>query len=211
MPALRPTRAALLLGLATLTALASCTAAPAETAPPSASAAPVPAPASATASPSVAATAPATTSPASTAPATTAPPATKAPQATKAPPATTAPQASPAQLTLGGKAPRSASTGFGQVRPKAIDFGNHPTTVLRDVTWQSWGGAEARGTAEAIWVGPNQSTAGGTFEPAEVRAYAVGKCGTQPAYTRLQWTFPGKDPAAEQPAAFDLCTGDAVG
>ena len=69
----------------------------------------------------------------------------------------------------------------------------------------------ARGTAEAIWVGPNQSTAGGTFEPAEVRAYAVGKCGTQPAYTRLQWTFPGKDPAAEQPAAFDLCTGDAVG
>lgn len=151
-----------------------------------------------------------TTSP-RTSPTTVPAPATASPSVVATTPAVTTPAASPTQLTLGGRAPRSAAQGFGLVRPSAIDFGSHPTTVLRDVTWQSWGGAEARGSAQAVWIGPGRSTAEGVFESAQVRAYGVGSCGGQPAYTRLQWTFPGHESPSEQPTAFDLCTGEAVG
>lgn len=167
--------------------LASCAAPAASTPTPAAPAPP---------SPTASVTTPATTA--------TAPPAASE---------TAAAPSAPSPIVLGADLPSSSSEkGFGEAQPREVDFGNHPTTILRNVVWDSWGGENATGTGEAIWVGPGQSTAEGSWEPTVIRAWGIGTCPQAPdrqAYTMIQWDFERVE-EGEQPTPFDLCTGDSV-
>lgn len=169
------------------------------------------APNASTPSPAVSTPAAPVTTPATTTTATTTPPAT----ATLTPPAspTALSPTAPASIVLGANLPHASSEkGFGETEPGEVDFGNHPTTILRNVVWNTWGGQTATGTGEAIWIGPGQSTAEGTWRPTVIEASEVGTCPQAPdqqAYTRLRWMFEDVE-GEEQPTPFDLCTGEAV-
>lgn len=170
------------------------------------------------ASPSTPATTPPAATPTATTPAASAPAApTAAPRsiatASAAPPRTPGhtPRPSPtsaAGLVFGADLPGSTDRGFGQVRPSAIDFGNHATTIIEDIAWASWGDAEAVGTGRAAYVAEGDSTAGATQETARVRLWQPGTCAGEPAFTRITWTFPDKPPG--KVATFDACSGTSI-
>lgn len=151
-------------------------------------------------------TPPSTPAPVEPTPATT--PATAGTPATRpSPPAK--PSRTPAQkVVLGGDLKGTADKGMGTVKPSYIDFGGHPTTILRKVKWTSWGGDVATATAEAMWIPPGKATVDAQWEKASVRAEKIGTCNGKRAYTRLVWTFPGKK--GEQPVPFDACTGISI-
>ncbi len=215
MKATLPLAAAVLCGLAACSTPA--TPAPATqpaTVRPTATTPATPAPAPTTASASAT-----TVSPSSGPTTTQAPPTASAPVTTAAPPrpsspATRKPAPSPSrtnppsQVVLGADLPGRNDVGLGTARPASVNFGGHPTTILRQVTWTSWGGTTATGTAEAMWVAPGQSTVDATWQKAKVTASAIGTCAGKRAYTRLVWTFPGKP--GEQPVPFNACTGISI-
>ncbi|QIK71859.1 hypothetical protein G7070_05685 [Propioniciclava coleopterorum] len=153
-------------------------------------------------SPTPSAASSASASPSATPPATVAP----SPAGTTRSPSPERPTA--AGLVLGADLPGKADEGLGTAKPRTVDFGNHPTTILRGITWKSWGGDTATGTAEAMWLAPGKPTAEATWEKATVTASRPGTCGGKRAYTRLTWRFPGK--SGEQPIPFNACTGEGI-
>lgn len=119
-----------------------------------------------------------------------------------------------AEVTLGdpGGWERESAyvVGIGAARPPSVDFGGHPTTVLRGLVWRDWGHSEARATGQGVYVGPDQSTAEGTWQEAEVIASALGTCGEGRSYTRLRWYFPQHEADSPDNLGWDLCTGEYI-
>jgi hypothetical protein len=159
------------------------------------------------ASSSTVATTPAT--PAATTPVPTTPAATT-PATPPSPPPTPPPAAVP---TLGQPAGDFAhgSSGFGQVKPSKIFNGGDPTGLVTDVTWSSWGGAQATGTGTSDYVGPNQSVAQGTEESATVVAFNLGTCDGKVMYQAVEWYFPQHGQAFNPNQYENICTGTYVG
>ena len=114
----------------------------------------------------------------------------------------------PATVVLGADLPGRNDVGLGTARPSSVNFGGHPTTILRKITWAAWGGKTATATGEAMWVPPGKSTVDATWQKAKITASLIGTCDGKRAYTRLAWTFPGK--AGEQPVPFNACTGISI-
>jgi hypothetical protein len=163
-------------------------------APPATSHAPVPAPS--------------TTPQASTA-ATTVPTAPPTPAPATAAPATAAPAT--AAPTLGQPAGVfTHGAGFGQVRPARIFNGGDPTGLVTGVTWTSWGGATASGTGTSDYVGPSQSVASGSEQPATVVAFDLGTCDGKLMYRAVEWYFPQHGQAFSATHYEDICTGTYV-
>lgn len=101
-------------------------------------------------------------------------------------------QASPAP-TLGVKGDHPSSSGFGQVRPRRVDYGGDPTSFVSDVKWQSWGGKRAVGHGKALWVWPGWCVAcGGVELPATVVAFGRTTCQGHSAYSYVEWFFPSR-------------------
>jgi hypothetical protein len=160
------------------------------------------------ASGSAVATIPAT--PAATTPAVPATPAATAPAAAASPPPTRPPAALP---TLGQPAGDFAhgSSGFGQVKPSKIFNGGDPTGLVTNVTWSSWGGAQATGSGTSDYVGPNQSVAQGTEQTATVVAFNLGTCDGKLMYQAVEWYFPQHGQAFNPNQYENICTGTYVG
>jgi hypothetical protein len=145
---------------------------------------------------------PGTSTTMSTAPATTA----TAPTTATTQPST----ASGAPPTLGlASAFGPSAAGFGQVRPSEISLGGDPTGMVNGISWQSWGGAQATGTGTGTYVGPGQTAAQGSPEPADVVASGLGTCGGAPAYRQVTWYFPtkGQTSSTTTVSTVDACTG----
>jgi hypothetical protein len=118
--------------------------------------------------------------------------------------------ASGAPPTLGlASAFGPSSAGFGQVRPSEISLGGDPTGMVSGISWQSWGGAQATGTGTGTYVGPGQTAAQGSPEPADVVASGLGTCGGAPAYQQVTWYFPteGQSLSTTTVSTVDACTG----
>jgi hypothetical protein len=118
--------------------------------------------------------------------------------------------ASGAPPTLGlASAFGPSSAGFGQVRPSEISLGGDPTGMVSGISWQSWGGARASGTGTGTYVGPGQTAAQGSPEPADVVASGLGTCGGAPAYQQVTWYFPteGQSLSTTTVSTVDACTG----
>lgn len=83
--------------------------------------------------------------------------------------------------------------GFGQVKPRKIDYGGDPTSFVSDVKWHSWGGARAVGHGRALWVWPGWCVAcGGVELPATVVAFGKTTCQGHSAYAYVEWFFPSR-------------------
>jgi hypothetical protein len=80
--------------------------------------------------------------------------------------------------------------GFGQVKPARIFNGGDPTGLVTHVAWRSWGGPHAVATGMNDYVGPGQSVASGTEEPATVVAFNLGTCDGKLMYRAVEWYFP---------------------
>ncbi len=129
-------------------------------------------------------------------------------------PASASPSATPtgAVPTLGQAAGDFAhGAGFGQVKPSEIFNGGDPTGLVTHVAWTSWGGARAVATGTSEYVGPNQTDAQGTEEPATVVAFDLGTCDGKLMYQAVEWYFPQHSQAFNPSAYENICTGSYVG
>src|SRR6201996_535522 len=105
---------------------------------------------------------------------------------------TSAASAAAANPTLGAKAFAAPyGKGFGTAEPKEIFNGGDPSGSVRSIKWSGWG------NPSAIGYGPNPifKPHGGYYRKlarVELRATALGKCGAQAAYTKLEIRAPRK-------------------
>jgi hypothetical protein len=100
--------------------------------------------------------------------------------------------------------------GFGRVEPAEIDNGGDPTGIVTQITWQSWGGAQATGTGTSDYVAPNQNVAQGTEQQATVVAFDLGTCDGTPMYQAVEWYFPQNGQSFDPNRYENVCTGSYV-
>ncbi|MEU6696742.1 hypothetical protein [Pseudonocardia sp. NPDC046786] len=101
---------------------------------------------------------------------------------------------------------RPNTRGLGEPRPALIDLGGTGATgVVRDVSWQDWGGPHATGTGTASYAAPGAPLSAATPQPTTLVASDLGDCGGRTAYRVLTWYFPqyGEVPGARPP--LDVC------
>jgi hypothetical protein len=81
--------------------------------------------------------------------------------------------------------------GWGTARPRRLYNGGDPSGLVTEIRWTSWGHSTAYGYGVHSIFKP-----GGGYYPqsviVELRAQNLGKCGSQPAYTRLYARDPTK-------------------
>jgi hypothetical protein len=104
----------------------------------------------------------------------------------------------------------SGGKGFGQVKPATVFNGGDPTGLVSGVVWQSWGGPTATGTGTSDYVGPDQTVAGGSQEPATVVAFNLGMCDGTLMYRAVEWFFPQHGMTFDPDHYEDICTGTYV-
>jgi hypothetical protein len=133
---------------------------------------------------------------------------TEAPATTTEAPATTT--TTQAVLPTLGTAFEPNVQGYGEVRPTTINNNGDPTGTVTSITWDSWGGTQATGHGTSVYVGPNQSTAQGTEQPATVVAFDLGVCQGKAAYLGIEWFFPQQGQTFDPTTYRNTCTGDFV-
>jgi serine/threonine-protein kinase len=99
--------------------------------------------------------------------------------------------------------------GWGTVRPSEINANGDGTSFAEDVTWQSWGGAQATGRGTAHWVPPNGYQSDAVPRPAVVVATNLGDCHGRLAYRSVGWYFPTEGETSLPPGNGyeDICDG----
>ena len=100
--------------------------------------------------------------------------------------------------------------GYGTVRPTKVFNGGDPTGMIWDITWSSWGDAEATGTGTAYWEAPGATAAESVAKPATIVAYDLGTCNGQLMYQAAKWYFPGQGESFNPLGHYNICTGDYV-
>lgn len=80
--------------------------------------------------------------------------------------------------------------GYGSTRPASISNGGDPTGIVTNVSWQSWGGAQAMGTGTGYYDPPNVPVSQSQPEQATIVAFDLGTCGGQYMYRAIEWYFP---------------------
>jgi hypothetical protein len=101
--------------------------------------------------------------------------------------------------------------GFGQARPSTIWLGGDSTTELRNIRWLTWGGTEAVGFGESVWVWPGTCTGCNRLSRARVVAFHLGSCNGQPSYNALEWYFPEYGETFSATKFTNACTQTRVG
>ena len=84
--------------------------------------------------------------------------------------------------------------GWGTARPAKLYNGGDPSGLVKEIQWTSWGGRTAIGYGLGWIFKPG----GGYYSRpvlVELRAQALGHCGSQPGYTQLAIRTPSKPEA----------------
>jgi hypothetical protein len=97
--------------------------------------------------------------------------------------------------------------GYGHAKPSTIFNGGDPTGLVQHIQWQAWGGSEAVGTGTAEYVGPHQSVAEGTEQPARIVLFQLGSCRGRRAYDAVEWYFPEHGQRFNPHQYINACTG----
>ena len=101
----------------------------------------------------------------------------------------------------------NGGTGWGQVRPAEISNGGDPTGMVSDISWISWGEAQAIGSGTGDYVGQGQTVAQGSTEAARVIAFDPGMCDGRYMYRAVEWFFPQHGQSFDPDRFEDICTG----
>jgi hypothetical protein len=126
-------------------------------------------------------------------------------------PTTSASTTSATEQPVLGRSWSPNQSGYGAVRPAAIDNGGDPTGKVEDVQWQSWGRDRATGSGFSYYVAPGKIVADGSRQPATVVAFDLGTCKGVHAYTAIEWYFPQHGETFDPNSYINICTGDHVG
>lgn len=105
----------------------------------------------------------------------------------------------------------SNQEGYGAVRPTTVFNGGDPTGMVNNITWSSWGGAEATGTGTALWEADDTSVADALPAPATIVAWDLGPCQGNQVYRAVNWYFPDKGQTLNKSQYINICTGTYVG
>jgi hypothetical protein len=100
--------------------------------------------------------------------------------------------------------------GYGIVEPSELNNNGDPTSVIVQISWNSWGGSEAIGTGTAEYVGPSQTTSQGTDQSATIVAFDLGTCDGRYMYQAVEWYFPQHDESFDPTSYENICTGNFV-
>jgi hypothetical protein len=100
--------------------------------------------------------------------------------------------------------------GYGTVRPAKVFNGGDPTGMIWNISWSSWGGAQATGTGTANWEPPGAAVADSVSRPATIVAYNLGTCNGQLMYQAVDWYFPTEGQSFNPRGHYNICTGDYV-
>lgn len=101
--------------------------------------------------------------------------------------------------------------GYGTSEPTEVFNGGDPTGEVSDITWSSWGGAEAKGSGTSTYVPLGDDVANGYPAPATIVAFDLGTCGDGPAYTAVEWYFPEFGGSFDPGDYIEACTGGYAG
>jgi hypothetical protein len=112
--------------------------------------------------------------------------------------------------TLGQVWGPPSQEGYGTVRPAKVFNGGDPTGMIWDISWSSWGGAQADGTGTSYWEAPGAAVAESVKRPATIVAYNLGTCNGQLMYQAVKWYFPGEGESFDPRGHYNICTGDYV-
>jgi hypothetical protein len=110
--------------------------------------------------------------------------------------------------------------GYGTARPTEVSVGGDSSGNVGDITWDSWGGAQATGTGTSGYGGGRygactafKAAHPGSSETCEQRVPIVAynlkdNCGGHPGYNTIEWYFPlaGETRDLTVPAYDNLCT-----
>ena len=114
------------------------------------------------------------------------------------------------QPTL-GRAWSPSVRGYGTVQPVRVFNGGDPTGDIWDITWSSWGGAQATGRGLSYGIPPGATTVAESIkQPATIVAYNLGTCNGQLMYQAAKWYFPGNGETFDPAGHYNICTGDYV-
>jgi hypothetical protein len=85
--------------------------------------------------------------------------------------------------------PAGNTRGFGASQPSELDTNGDPSGVVIGITWHDWGSATATGIGQTYLPKPGGGYYSGTV-PIELRATALGRCGTVIGYQQLLYRVP---------------------
>ncbi|WP_208601168.1 hypothetical protein [Rhodococcoides fascians] len=91
--------------------------------------------------------------------------------------------------------------GYGEVRPTQVYNGGSPSGSVGEISWQDWGGPEARGSGRALNVAVADSVASAPMADATVVAFDLGDCDGIQAYRSVLWFFPSNGETFESARA----------
>src|SRR5664280_670049 len=132
-------------------------------------------------------------------------------------------KAAAAKVTLGVPWAHG-TTGYGTARPSEISSGGDPSGSVSNITWTSWGGAQATGTGTASYGAGSYGTCTawkaahpGSSETCDQRVPIVAynlkaSCRGHPGYSAIEWYFPlaGQTRNLSTPSYGDLCSTDLI-
>ena len=103
----------------------------------------------------------------------------------------------------------TGGAGWREVRPGQINANGDGTSLMIGITWDAWGGPQARGRGTAYWVPPGGIQADAVARPAVVVASNLGDCHGRLAYRSVGWYFPTEGETSLPPGNgyADICDG----
>jgi hypothetical protein len=115
--------------------------------------------------------------------------------------------------------------GYGTARPSEISAGGDGSGNVEDITWDSWGGAQATGTGTARYGAGSYGMCGSWLaanpgkdctQRVPIIAYNLTNCGGHQGYSAVEWYFPqvGETRDLSKPSyglpSYDICSSDGV-
>lgn len=104
----------------------------------------------------------------------------------------------------------SNQQGYGHVRPGTIFNGGDDSGLVTNITWSTWGHAEAIGTGLGLYIAPGQYSYEGLREQARVVLFHLGTCHGRPAYDAIEWYYPEHGQHFDPTSYINSCDGAYV-
>jgi hypothetical protein len=104
-----------------------------------------------------------------------------------------------------GQGGMPGQSGYGQVTPGVVYNGGAPTSLVNQIQWQSWGGAQATGQGFSDDVRAGGPSSPGEYEPATIVAFNLGLCDGSTVYRSVEWFFPGEGQSFDPTQGLNIC------
>lgn len=115
-----------------------------------------------------------------------------------------APVSSPPTLGRSGVYPYS--TGFGEVTPSSVFLGGEAESAVSQITWASWGDAQATGTGTGCYYAATTPAYECSREQVTLYAFDLGECQGTFMYQMLEYVFLEEGQTFDPNSGMNICT-----